>query len=360
MPAPNPRAVLALGLFLTAIAAYAAAPAESITQRAALAAITPRSPFLEPSAGRRWFRGNTHTHTVNSDGDSTADEVVRWYREQKTYQFLVLTDHNFLTSVDGLNALHGADSKFLVIRGEEISDKFGDKPLHINGLDLKSLVTPQGGSSVSDILTRNVAAIRKAEGIPHINHPNFMWAITGADLKQVKNNTLFEVFNGHPTVNNAGGGGVPGLEELWDDILTSGQEIYGIAVDDAHVFKRPWDAAAARPGQGWVVVRSATLDPRAVVTALDRGEFYASNGVALDDVAVTKEGLTVTIKEAPTTKYRTQFVGRGGKVLKEVIANPAVYTFTGDETYVRARVLDSNGKTAWVQPVFLSGATSSR
>ena len=67
-------------------------------------------------------------------------------------------------------------------------------------------------------------------------------------------------------MNNAGGGGVPGLEEVWDDILTSGEDIYGIAADDVHVFKRPWDTAAARPGQGWVVVRSAALDARAVVS----------------------------------------------------------------------------------------------
>src|SRR5687767_15282911 len=63
----------------------------------------------------RWFKGNTHTHTLNSDGDSTPDEVVRWYREHG-YHFLVLTDHNFLTPVDGLNAVHAAPGKFLVIR----------------------------------------------------------------------------------------------------------------------------------------------------------------------------------------------------------------------------------------------------
>ena len=28
-----------------------------------------------------WYKGNTHTHTLNSDGDSTPDDVVRWYRE---------------------------------------------------------------------------------------------------------------------------------------------------------------------------------------------------------------------------------------------------------------------------------------
>jgi hypothetical protein len=26
----------------------------------------------------RWYRGNTHTHTLNTDGDSPPDEVVRW------------------------------------------------------------------------------------------------------------------------------------------------------------------------------------------------------------------------------------------------------------------------------------------
>src|SRR5688500_6068296 len=104
-----------------------------------------------PAAAGRWFKGNTHTHTLNSDGDSTPDDVVRWYREHG-YQFLVLTDHNYLTSVDGLNALHGADQKFLVVRGEEVTDRFGEKPLHINGLDLSRQVAPQGGQSVVDVL----------------------------------------------------------------------------------------------------------------------------------------------------------------------------------------------------------------
>jgi len=28
----------------------------------------------------RWYKGNTHTHTLNSDGDSHPDDVVKWYR----------------------------------------------------------------------------------------------------------------------------------------------------------------------------------------------------------------------------------------------------------------------------------------
>jgi hypothetical protein len=49
-----------------------------------------------------------------------------------------------------------------------------------------------------------------------------------------------------------------------------------------------------------------------------------------------------------------QFIGRGGRVLAEVSANPYQYDIVGDEGYVRARVRDSNGQMAWTQPVFVT------
>lgn len=314
-----------------------------------LAPAARQAPPASPSP-LKWYKGNTHTHTLNSDGDSTPDEVARWYREHG-YHFLVLSDHNYLTSVDGLNALHGADEKFLLIPGEEVSDSFGGKPLHINALDLKTLVKPQGGTSVVDTLQRNVDAIRSVDGIPHINHPNFRWSITAEELTQVRRTKLFEIYNGHPLVNNEGGGGIPGLEEVWDQILSSGQLIYGIAVDDAHHFKRPWDPTASRPGRGWVMVRAERLAPRDIVLALERGEFYASTGVTLKDYTVTADSMTVTVAPTADSKYRIQFIGRGGRILSEVTSSPATYHFRGDEGYVRARVLESNGLRAWLQPV---------
>src|SRR5262245_27666851 len=153
------------------------------------------------SQGARWYKGNLHTHTLNSDGDSAPDDVVKWYREHG-YQFLVLTDHNYLTSVEGLNALHGADRKFLVIRGEEVSDTIEGKPIHVNGLDLERVVPPQCGTSVVDALNRAVDAVRDARGTPTVNHPNFRWAFSTEELRQVRNTRLFEVYNGHPEVNN--------------------------------------------------------------------------------------------------------------------------------------------------------------
>jgi hypothetical protein len=297
-----------------------------------------------------WYKGNTHTHTLNSDGDSTPDDVVRWYREHG-YRFLVLSDHNFLTSVDGLNALHGADEQFLLIKGEEVSDRLEKTPLHINGLDVSSTVEPQHGSTVVDIVQRNVDAIRKAGGVPHVNHPNFEWAISADDLQRLERVKLFEVYNGHHLVNNVGGGGVPGMEEVWDRLLSSGKLIYGIADDDAHVFKQPGNPDVPGPGRAWVVVRAARLAPRLIVDALERGDFYASTGVELSDYQATSKSITIAIKERPSSKYRIHFIGRNGRVLKEATSSPATYAFTGDERYVRAKVLESNGRVAWTQPV---------
>ncbi len=321
---------------------------------AAMRPLAQQAPASGAADGRlRWFKGNTHTHTLNSDGDSTPDDVVRWYREHG-YQFLVLTDHNYLTSVDGLNALHGADERFLVIKGEEVTSSVAKKPVHVNGLDVNKQSGAQTGATVAEVLQRAVDAVRAASGVPHINHPNFQWALTTEDLKQTRNYKLFEIYNGHPTVNNVGGGGVPGLEEIWDRILASGMLVYGIAVDDAHNFKDPGNPRVAGPGRGWVVVRAPRLDARTLLESMERGDFYASTGVVLDDVRTTPSSMTVQVRVDGTSRYRIQFVGRGGEVLREFTEPSATYAFTGNEGYVRARVLESNGRMAWVQPVMAS------
>ena len=144
-----------------------------------------------------------------------------------------------------------------------MTSRAGDKPIHVNGLDVAAAGRAAHGRRRSaTCCSATSTAIRGASGVPHINHPNFGWAITGQELQQVRNNRLFEIFNGHPQVNNVGGGGVPGLEEVWDRILTSGTLLYGIAVDDAHHFKQPGNPLASGPGRGWVMVRAARLEAR--------------------------------------------------------------------------------------------------
>ena len=274
---------------------------------------------------------------------------MKWYRTNG-YNFVFITDHEYITDVAPLNNLFGKADSFLVISGQEVTDSVDKKPLHINGLGITKVVMPNRLTGSVETLQKNIDDVRAGGGVPQLNHPNFGWALTANEIKKLKNLKLIEIYNGHPLVNNLGGGGSPTDEQIWDEILTSGQIIYGIADDDSHYFKRIGDKTAPTPGQAWVYVRSAELTSTAILAALDRGDFYASTGVELEDYALNANSISIGIKGQRSSKYTVQFIGSGGSILKETFENPAVYKFVGNEGYVRARITESNGKMAWTQP----------
>ena len=46
-----------------------------------------------------WFKGNTHTHSLWSDGNDFPEMIIDWYKS-RGYDFLALTDHNILQEGD--------------------------------------------------------------------------------------------------------------------------------------------------------------------------------------------------------------------------------------------------------------------
>lgn len=387
---------------------------------ALLLALSPAAPS-EPSL--RWFRGNTHTHTLWSDGDGTPDEVVDWYASHG-YDFLVLSDHNVLSQgdkwipagpdrritperLDALRARFGArvvtrfkdgrfemrlrtldevraeferPGKFLMIRGEEISDWAAKRPVHHGLLNLPRQIAPPGAASVRELLEKTVALAEEEErrcGCPlllHLNHPNYEWAVTADDLAHVLGERFFEVYNGHRLTHNKGDAERPGTEKIWDIVLTArlaelgGDPLFALATDDMHELHDV--PGVANPGRGWIVVRAPALETEAILAAMKAGDFYASSGVALEDVVPAKDALTVRIAAQPGVTYTTRFFGTRvidgkpgatGELLATVKGTTATYRFKGDELYVRATVVSSrlhpnpyapgDLETAWVQPV---------
>lgn len=297
-----------------------------------------------------WFKGNTHTHTNMSDGDSPPEVVARWYKEHG-YDFLVLSDHNVLTDPASLSHRSGDD--FLLIPGEEVSSSFEEASVHVNGLNLRVWVEPREGETLVATLQANVDVVREHDGIPHINHPNYRWSMGPGALAQVERYSLLEIFNGHPAVHNEGGGGYPGMEEVWDILLTRGKRIFGIAVDDAHHFQGEFSRDRINPGRGWVMVRAPTLEAGAIVEALEAGSFYASTGVELEDVMVEGDRMEIRVKVQGDFRYTTTFTGEGGRILGIAHGPVAQFRLEGPERYVRAVVRDSGGAVAWVQPSFV-------
>ena len=394
-------------------------------------------------AEQRWWKGNLHTHSLWSDGDDYPEMIAEWYKTNG-YNFLALSDHNVVLEgekwititnnkggkrafeeylerfgdewVDTRTVLRVEKvrlktlkefrkeleerDRFLMIASEEISDDFGKKPIHLNVTNIRKLIKPRGGTNVLDVMQRNVDAAlqqRKETGqpmFPHINHPNFQWALTVEDLMQVKGERFYEVYNGHPAVHNEGNSNRMSTERMWDIALAFRLTrldlgpLYGLAVDDSHEYHR-WATNRVNPGRGWVMVRAGRLRPNALIAAMEAGDFYASTGVRLKDVRRERNRLGVDVDGEDGVSYKIQFVGTRhgfditsqagpvtrtnalpssriyspqiGEVLEEVTGTSAAYTLDGDEIYVRAKIISSKPKVngyrgdemevAWTQPL---------
>jgi hypothetical protein len=326
----------------------------------------------DASAVRRWYKGNLHTHTIQSDGDSTPVDVMAWYK-RNGYQFLAITDHNAFTDPTPIDT--NPNDGFLLIGAEEITNPL---TVHVNAIGISHVIPPQNAKAVTDILAANLAAIRAQDAIPLICHPNYGWAFTAKDMLPLQGSFLLEIASGHPLVNHAGDGRTPSTEQMWDQLLSAGVRVFAAAVDDAHYFREEFTPERASPGRAWVTVRASSLTRERIIEALSSGDFYASTGVVVSDIQAGSDSLTVEIQaslfggealaavraRAGTTgvsgapniekRYRVVFIGRDGRELAAVSGTSATYKFVGNEGYVRARVEDSGGLRAWTQPVFVS------
>ena len=117
------------------------------------------------------------------------------------------------------------------------------------------------------------------------------------------------------------------------------------------------------PGQAFIVVRAPELSLAALKQAMLAGDFYASTGVEVLDYRVTGGKIEIDLNtgdrsfnwsddEHNPTLYTTLFIGKDGKVLKEDTSAHPTYTAKSTDLYVRAKVIDDDGKVAWFQPVF--------
>ena len=304
-------------------------------------------------AQSKWYKGNIHTHTTESDGDASPARVVGWYRRHD-YDFLVLSDHNHLTLLDyGLSRRRRRLP--LMIPGEEVSVNLdgGATAIHVNAIGTTRVVEPIDATDVVSTLQANVNAILDAGGIASLNHPNYKWSFDHEAIVRVSGASLLEVFNGHPGTNVYGAPGRPGNEEIWDHVLSAGKAIFGVATDDSHNYG-DFSPARSNPGRGWVMVRADELSSPAIVEGLASGSFYASTGVVLTELDVSKDAIRVEIAQERDFIYTTSFTGPAAVSHAEVVGTEAAYEIRGGEGYVRATVRASSGQKAWTQPVFVS------
>tara|TARA_B000000557_G_C20722009_1_gene420586 strand:- start:15 stop:944 length:930 start_codon:yes stop_codon:yes gene_type:complete len=307
-----------------------------------------------------WFKGNLHTHTNKSDGDSSPETVVDWYSNNK-YDFLVLSDHNHLTILDS------NQTKLLLIPGEEITLNL-PYTIHINAIGIKKVIEPTLRSTKVKTLQANIDNILNSGGLAEINHPNFRWALNEKDLVQVRGAHFIEVFNGNYNTHNYGGGGKKSVEEMWDEMLSKKIKIWGVAVDDSHHFKEEFAPHRHNPGRGWVEVFAKNLSEKNILDSMRNGNFYFSNGVKFKKININKEKIELLISGdyfnkglsnslITDSKYTTQLISNEGEIVEEINGKSVKFNLVNENnkyTYFRTKTISSTGSIGWTQPIFIN------
>lgn len=306
-----------------------------------------------------WLKGNLHTHTTNSDGDSPPDVVAAWYRDHG-YDFLSLTDHNVLTQPQTVSAQALGD--MFLIPGEEVTMELS---VHVNAINVGDLLEPPR-TGVQPMAMGNVPGrdddklrllrdalerIHRAGAIASVNHPNYQWCLSPDLIGQLEGLRFFEVFNGHPQSQNDGDQAHAGTERIWDHLLLAGKPVYALATDDAHHLKN-WAPSYSNPGRGWVMVDAPERTPLSIQRALERGAFYASSGVTLEALEARRGHIEVAVRAVEGESYTLEFVSDGGVVVDRRAGASGCCEVPAGKRYLRAVVRASSGARAWVQPTF--------
>ena len=104
----------------------------------------------------KWYRGNTHAHTVIcGHADSSPEIVTRWYHDHG-YNFLILSEHNHFIDPDSVRMPENRRDDFILIPGEEIT---GPKIVHTTAMNIRNLVSQQLDLEVKSEIIQNHESI---------------------------------------------------------------------------------------------------------------------------------------------------------------------------------------------------------
>ncbi len=314
-----------------------------------------QSPFYPEGV---FYKGNLHMHSVVSDGCLTPDELKKLYRD-RGYQFVVFSEHDIYSRYpqedDGLLVIQGYEASFTTTpeewrrfhlnvfpcpaRNAQAVKPFYSHLEHIPIPRMEGLQTIQ--QTIDECLSRGYMVM--------VNHPGWS-AVEYDEIAQLSGFFAIEVFNyGSEIIEDMGRGDV-----CWDALLRRGIRVWGTATDDNHN-EVPLDNPISDSFGGWVCVKAKALDEDSICQALWDGSFYATQGPEIRDFWL-EDGIAV-VRCSPVSKIYLRADRRQTRSLFSPDKSDSLTEFStklrGDELYIRAECIDSSGRRAYSNPIFL-------
>lgn len=296
-------------------------------------------PFAQPG---RFYRGNLHGHSTESDGAWSPAEYIRRYR-QNGYDFVALTDHcieQYGYVISDTRAFRRDD--FTTLIGAELhpGQIESGSAWHLLAVGLPlDFETHRPSDSGADVVKR----AREAGAFVAATHPNW-YAQTVRDYESLGAADAIECYNGNCDVGADRG-------YSWhfiDMLLHRGHRVGAIAVDDLHAKNGVGDFM-----RGWVYVKAEMLTPSALLRALKAGHYYSSTGAQLHQISFN--GRNKLVVECSPAE-RILVTGDSPGALRVVGARLTGAEFDLRDVssrWLRVTVQDDSGGRAWTNPVWL-------
>ncbi|MBQ4598514.1 MAG: PHP domain-containing protein [Clostridia bacterium] len=331
--------------------------------------------YLLPQGGQ-FYKANLHCHTTCSDGKLSPEAVKEAYKE-KGYSIVAYTDHfllvphNELTddSFLALNAveldngqeMHHKYKKtchmcFIALEPDNVTQVCYHREKYVRGNMLQFRDKVKVDESVPDFereYTSECVCEMMRIGREHgffvtYNHPTWSMENYG-DYSKYENMHAMEIYN-HS-------GAVTGFAEynpqVYDDLLRQDKRILCIATDDNHNSK-PFDDPRCDSFGGFTMIKADKLEYKTITDALLAGNFYASQGPAIEKLWFEDGKLHVKSSAAEkitmttgTRKVRSAFREKGKRLTE------ATFEVQLDDKYVRVTVTDKHGLHADTNAYFV-------
>lgn len=292
------------------------------------------SPFEQPG---HWFKGNLHTHSTQSDGLLSPDEVIAWYRS-RGYDFVALSDHWFYARGEA------ADQDFITLSAAEVQ---GSR-YHLLSLGLSELPPREWAEQRQSVIDH-----LKAQGaLCYIAHP-YWTGQNSTEIQELHSLDGLEVFNAVCEASR----GTGYARVHWDDCLSAGLRLTGLAVDDSH-WRHDWE------GIGYVMVRSRALDESSILQALAQGYFYSSTGPVIEDLRVVTSHHgqpELYVRCSPCQEIIFYAAGSRGQRFVAASGDRLTYArlpIQSEQVYVRVECRDHGSGCAWSNPVYVTDVLS--
>jgi len=266
--------------------------------------------YLLPKVSK-YFKTNLHTHTNITDGSLSPEEMKEIYKA-KGYSILSITDHNVIMDLSHLN-----EEDFLMLTGAEYNvnepgwadRRFWVKTYHLNFIAKKPNILWQPfmpghpkdtalpylekieSSNIPweydlDRINEMIAEGNRRGFLVMYNHPN--WSMQDYnEYISLKGLWAMELINFDASRN---GNADRDNSRIYNDMINSGMHIFPVGADDAH--------AAASACGAWIMVGAKKLEYDSVIEALEKGDFYTSNGPEIYELSIKDKKLHIECSDA--------------------------------------------------------------